>query len=778
MPASTATKKFLQLARDRFKLGQEAKSKQTKRELEDIAFYNGEQWPEDVKNIRKGQAAQNGMPPVPARPMITINKTRPPIQQVLNGERQSDMGISIVPADDFGDVAEPIDETEIKLREGLVRRIQRESKAADARTWAFSRAVIAGSGYYGVMTRYVPGKTNDQEIFVNRFYNQACVTGDPAREQPDGSDAEWWFVATDLPQDAYIAEYPKRKNQRNALCDCSDDQWRALGDERPEWFHTDGETRMVRVVDYWYTVRESRELVTFTDGQSERVEWSDEVDELPDLEGWQEVEDSRRTVVEKRIKWAKLDGCDDDVLDDTDWLGPDMPIIEVVGEELQPHDKERRREGMVRSMRAPGYGFNVMVSRWLELIGLAPLVPVMVEEGTIEGYEDWWVAANTRTLPYLPYKRTNLDNGQANPPTVPPSRNPPIEAVAASVQMFDESIQSTSGIHASALGEAAPSVRSKRQNAQLIEQSQKGVSHFLDNLQRSIRYEGQVINNLLYPVFGRPGRLARIVNAEGDAETVLLHTPMVMQGGKAMPAPQGHPNPQTYTLTKDAKFNVTVKVSKNFDSRREQEATIIGELLAANPELMTWFGDLFFQNQDGPGHQQMADRAKVMLAPPIQQMLAAKASGQNVPPEVQAQLAQAQQQIQQLQAELQKAAKPTAVEEIRQQGQSERTHLELLADREKLHIESETKIAVAELGAKVDRLALFLEERARIGVQDHAVGMAAMDQAHAREMAERGQAHESAEAASGREATAEQAEAARAHDAEMAAQAAQQQPEA
>ena len=150
---------------------------------------------------------------VPARPSLVINKTREPVRQVLNSERQSDLGIELVPADDFGDLGETISEDEIYLREGLVRRIQRESKAADARTWAFNRAAIAGRGYWRVNTRYVPGKTNDQEIYIHRWYNQSCVTLDPAHEQPDGSDAEWAFVGTDMPWDQYKAEYPLRNGK-------------------------------------------------------------------------------------------------------------------------------------------------------------------------------------------------------------------------------------------------------------------------------------------------------------------------------------------------------------------------------------------------------------------------------------------------------------------------------------------------------------------------------------------------------------------------------------
>jgi hypothetical protein len=733
--ADAATQRFLKRARERFKLALDAEQKQRDREKDDLRFYAGDQWPPEVKSARAAQNGANGLPPVPARPCLTINKTREPVRQVLNQERQADMGVEIVPADDFGELVDPIDPAEIELREGLVRRIQRDSHAADARTWAFARAVQAGRGFYGVMTRYVPGKTNDQDICVHRYYNQSCVLLDPAHEQPDGSDAEWAFVETYLPWDVYTAEHPKRGDVDNQVCAWDDGDWTTQADLLPEWFSTEGDLRMVRVVDHWYTERASRELVTYGNGQQEITEWADEVPQAP--EGFAEVSGSRRTVVEKSIKWAKLDGCDDGVLDATDWPGPDMPIVKVLGEELQPYDDERRVEGMVRPMREPGQGYNFMVSAWVERIGLAPLPPALIEEGTIEGYEAWWQASTTRTLPYLLYKRTNLENGQAAPPTVPPARNPDVAAIAGSIQVFDEAIQSTSGIHDPSLGKVDPSVKSGRAIQALQEQSARSSNHYLDNLQRSIRYEGQIINNLLYPIYNRPGRIARILNQQGDAEHVLLHQPMVMVDGKPVPASDGQTGAKTYTLTKDAQFNVVVKVSKNYDTRRQQEAAIIGELVSANPELMTWFGDLFFQNQDGPGHQAMADRAKVMLAPPIQQMLQAKQQGMD--PQAAAAVAQKDQTIQQLQQQLQEASAPLAAEKLKQQTTLHVKDMDLTFQAQKAAADNETKLAVAELGAKVDRLALFLEERARLGVQRHEVGMSAMGHAQSLEQGQQAQ---------------------------------------
>jgi hypothetical protein len=763
------TKKLLKTARDRFKQAQSAEAKQRQRELDDLRFYAGEQWPEDIKTSRAGQAASNGLPPVPARPCITINKTREPVRTVLNQERGSDMGIEIVPADDFGELIEPIPDTEIKLREGLVRRIQRESQAADARTWAFARAVQAGRGYYGVMTRYVAGKTNDQEIYVQRFFNQACVTLDPAREQPDGSDAEFGFIGSDIPWDRYRIEHPRRNGKPNALASESmtEDAWRQLGEEQPEWFIGEGDARAVRVVDYFYTVRTGRTLCTLAD---ESLAWADE---LP--EGAEVVDE--REVIEKSIKWAKIDGSDDDVLDETDWPGPDMPIIQVLGEELQPYDAEKRAEGMVRPMREPGQSYNVMVSKMVELIGLTPIPPLMVAEGQVETYEAWYQAANTRTLPYLPYKQTDLENRPAPPPFSTP-RQPQIEPVVTAVAMFDDALQAVS-VSDPASGHTDSSVKSAKHASLLREQARQGTSNYLDNLQRSMRYEAQVINNLLYPIYGRPGRIARILNGQGEPETLLLHQPMIQQGGKPMQAPADAQDAKTYTLTKDAKFNAIIKITKNYDSRREQEAEIAGELIGNAPGMLNVIGDMYLKNLDGPGHDEMADRMKVMLDPKVLQYLESKKSGQDVPPQVLAQIAQKDQQLQELQQIAQQMQQQIQTDAVKEQAETARKERELAADLQKAQVEADVKIRIA---AMEQETAIRLEEikirglqmqaeidaaeaqraemaagRQQASDQAHEAGMAAMDQTAASESQASDQDHAAAMQADAQRAAAEQA---------------------
>lgn len=741
----TPDDKLLRLARQRFDQGQEATHNQREREMEDLRFYAGDQWPADIRTARAGMAANGGSPAVPARPCITINKTREPVKQVLNQERQSDMAAEIVAADDFGDLAAEVDETEIALREGLLRRIMRAPETRDAITWMFARGVQCGTGYLGVMTRYLKGQTFDQEPYVCRFYNQASVTIDPAHEQPDGSDAEWVFVGTDMPFEQYEAEFGKIEGKRNRVVDADAGEFRGLGDDAPGWFTDEGTTRMCRVVDYYYTVRETQTLALLPDGSV--VLHAD----VP--EGVTPVE--TRPEIVKTIKWAKLDGCQ--VLDRTDWPGPDLPIVKYVGEELQPYDEERRSEGMVRPAIESNRGENYMISKLVETIGLAPIPPLMMAAGQDEGFEAEYATMNTRTLGVLHYNFKDAEGNPIGPPTRP-QVDTQIGPMVTAIQFFDEAIKSTTGVPDATLGNVDPSLKSGRALKLLQQQSQLGTSNFLDNLARSVRRLGVILNGLFYPLYHRPGRLARIVNGDGESETALINAPpetlpppmppMPGQPGQMpgqVPAPP--PPPKVFTLTEDAHFNVNIKVVPNKETRRDAESSALGDLIGANPEFMGWFGDKFLRNLDIPDHKELAERAKVMLAPPIQAMLAEKAKGgPPVPPHIQQQLAKAQEVIQALTQQVEQMTKAAEMDAAKTQAAQQIAQMESAA---KVQLEQIKADAATQKQQMADQfaawLAQFEAQQATIAREDeqrHEMSMAAAEAAQATQAAARAQQHE------------------------------------
>ena len=680
---------LLKKARERFTLADDSDSKQQAREREDLGFYSGEtQWPADIRAARAGQPPMNGMPAVPARPTLTINKVREPVTQIQNQVRGSDIGIELVPADDFGDLGLTPDDTEVTLREGLIRRIQRESQAQDARQWAADRAFIAGRGYYLVMTRFLPGKTWDQEVYVHRIYNQAGVLLDPSHTSPDGSDADWEFMGTWVPWDRYKSEYPTLADGKdNPFSEASESDFMSMAESYPDWYQADGDQRAVRVVDYWYTERSSVTYAVLEDGTV--------VDEDQVPEGVEPVD--TRTDVVKTIQWCKIGGGVQ-ILEETTWAGPDMPIVKVLGVELQPFDDQRRAEGMVRPARDSQMGFNYMASKAVEVLGLSPIPLLQLDPEAIDGYEAWYAVLNTRTLPYAPYRTFDDQGRQLSAPHRLPV-DPNIQPIMQALLMFNQAVQDTTAVSDPMMGKTDSSVKSAKHAQFLIEQSQGATSNYLDNLARSMRYEGQVENNLLYPIYGaRPGRMVRILTGDGENEMMRLGDPQQQaeqENQRAQAAKIGK-------LTKDAHFNVIVKISKNAENRRMQESSALGELIAAEPQMMGWFGDLYFSARDIPNRKQLAERAKVMLAPPIQQMLAAKDQGKELDPAAQAQIQQLQQQLQELTQIAGQMDQAIKTEQAAQQAKVaiEQGKAETQLQTEQLKAQTQTQIA--DLEAKRD----------------------------------------------------------------------------
>ena len=692
---SKADTQRLKDARAKFTLGYEADEAQRKRDEEALRMYALDQWPDAVRKSRDAQPASGNIPATPARPCIVVDRLRQPVAQVVNQERESDLAVEIVAADDFGDLARPIDPSEIELREGLIRRIQRESESASARTWAFLRAAITGRGYYAINTRYTKGKTFDQEIYCRRLFDQSGVVLDPAHEEPDGSDAAWGFVFTTMSHDAYKAEYPRAAKGPNQHLDCDKAQWEALGKEAPGWFTFQGEQQYLRVAEYWHTTHTARTLCEMPDGS---VQWEDKLP--PDLPP-EQAPRSTREVITKAIRWCKMDGCQ--VLDETDWPSPYVPIIKIVGNEIPPYDQQRRVDGIVNQSAIESQrGINYMASKLAEEVGLSMVPPLMVEEGTIEGYEAWYAQSNTRAFAYLPFKPTNLEGQQARAP-FRPDKSVSVGPIAQGLQMFMEGVQTSTGVPDLQMGKPSRYAETYRGTQALIHQGERGTSNYMDNLERSVRYEGRIMDSLLYPIYGtRPGRLARIVDGEGEAETVLIGQPFTMQpNGQGqdlpVPAPPGATGQmdgvREYRLTEHANFNVAIKVTKGFDTRRQEEGAILGEMVTQQPQMMSVIGDLYFGSQDWPGAKEAKARWEVMLDPKVLALIEQQKGGQTpIPP-------QALQQMQQMQQQLQEVTQAATGMQQELQSRFQETQMKLQGEKEIAQIKAQAEIELANIKA-------------------------------------------------------------------------------
>jgi len=674
-------------AKSRFDLVCSAENEQRKRELEDLEFDAGNQWPDEVKAARGGQVV-DGVP-IPARPMLTINKLDQPIQLIINQQKNAKLGIEVRP-----DSEDASDDT-AEVLQGLIRHIEVQSRADLARSWAFERAVKCGRGFYRILKKFADesGQEFDQELVIERILNQGAVYLDPYAQQPDWSDGEWAIISTMIPADRYKKEFPE-----SSLAASLDDEFASLGDSGDNWYgETEDGQQAVRVVEYFVVTRIPKERVAYLNDRGQLVTaWADELPEALDPANIQQ----RRMTEQRSVMWYKLNG--QEILEEAEWDGQYIPIIPVIGRE-QNIDGKRKWLGIVHPSKDGQRLFNYAVSTAVETAALEPKAPFIGYEGQFEGHEQAWAQANIRNFPYLEVKPMTL-GGQVAPL---PQRNTAGANLGPSLALVDQAdsyIKSTTFVYDPSLGSSAGS-RSGRAVLALQQQADIGNSNYLDNLASvSMTYEAKVLLDLIPKIYDRPGRVARILGTDDEVKQVMLNAPFsVSESGRPIPmlpgappsspVPGGRPrNIKRYDLAQ-GKYVATVSVGRAYRTRVEQGADELAQVLQTSPNLMPLIGDLYFKYRDFPGHLEIARRLKKMAPPEVRE------DDQELDPQqLLAQLeqmkAESGQMIEQMTKQMEEMTKTIEGKVIEQQALLQKAQIEAQARVQVAEIQAQAQMAV------------------------------------------------------------------------------------
>ncbi|HXG71321.1 MAG TPA: portal protein [Gemmatimonadaceae bacterium] len=579
MSHDTASKTIIETARTRFRMASDAEATMRRLQLEDKKFAAGEQWPDAIKRARE----EDG------RPCLTIDRLSAQIKQVTNALRKARPAVDITAASD-GDV-----ETADVLS-GIIRHIEQTSDADVAYDQAGSDAATIGRGYFRILTDYDADDGYTQDIKIARIRNPFTVYFDPTCQKIDYADARFCFVVEDLPRSEYELLYPTSRAAGMSAADFS-----SIGDDIRQWYNED----TIRVAEYWYV--ES----TFTDlklptGKTRKVE--------------------RRKVVCKKINAVE-------VLEAYDWAGKYIPIVPVIGEEVDIEGVVDYR-GIVRRAKDPQRASNYWKSAATESIALAPKAPFIMAEGQDEGYEAMWAEANTKNFPALKYKPTTVMGQLAAPPQRSVAE-PPIQAIMTAIVASENDLRATTGFFD--VGER----ESREQSGKAIMARQRmgelGNSDYGDGLRRAIRHCGRILVDLIPHIYDVP-RVRRITGKDNKEQTVMVYA------GQANAPQQDNPEIKAFDLSQ-GKYDVVVSAGQSFQTARQEFIELMAPMFQAKPELFQMFGDIFFDNLDVPYAKQMAARAKKMLPPQLQD----DQPGQpEIPPQVQMQMQQMDQQLQQV----------------------------------------------------------------------------------------------------------------------------------
>ena len=714
-PGKSAKADLLQRAKRDFKKAVEGWANQRKREIEDLRFQVAEnQWDDLAKQQRQGGTA--GGVTTPPRPMISISQVQQPIQLVKNQAAAADLGVNIHPISETAsaDIAE--------VKQGLYRRIERDSNAEQVRLWGFDRATQCGIGWYRIITQWDEDGDDewDQEIVIKRILHQESVYIDPAAQEPDFSDAEYGFVTAWLPKATFERLYPDAQgNPEQAFDDAHSDG--------PEWTRGEGEDKAYQIAEYFYKKHDYQEL-TSPDGRTRK-----------------------KDVV--TVQWCTLTGAE--VIEEQVWPGKHIPLIPVVGRELQPFDGERRIEGMIRPARDGQKFFNAAASTLVERMFLEPKVPFIGYEGQFT--DRGWAYVNTRNLNYIqvPVKPDGAGG------TLPLPQRTQIDQGGMSVAMLalQEAkgfVQSSTAVYDPSLGETPKRGQSGRAVIAQQQQSDAGTSNYLQNLANiSMPYEAKVVLDLIPKIYDRPGRVIRILGGEDEKEkTVMLGKPFVMDQSGEMPmeAPPGHPQAKAYDLNK-GKYSISVTIGKSYQTKMQQGQETFGPLMEhMPPEIQVMLLPTWLKFQDTPGAKEAAE----FLTKYRDSKFPGLSGGKDEQPtaeQLQAKVQGMEQAGQQLQQQLQAAGDQIKTDQAKQQAQIKIAQINSDKEIQLQRMRDATSIAVAEINARskgvLSAQEALHESIALADQQAHELGMQAMDQAHQQQQVQQGQAFQQAQDQSG-----------------------------
>jgi hypothetical protein len=304
--------------------------------------------------------------------------------------------------------------------------------------------------------------------------------------------------------------------------------------------------------------------------------------------------------------------------------------------------------------------------------------------------------ANIKAMPVLRYKQTDIEGRPAPAPTrLQPE--PPPSGIVTALQGLNGDLQAVVGIFdPSQLPQGNVSGKALQGQQMQVDMTN---FHYYDNLTRSIRHTGRIILDLIPKIYDRE-RVMRIIGDDGKPEMVTINE-------------QGQDEQGVSKVLNDVtvgEYDVVMETGPGYNSKRQEAVDSMMSLLGADPTLMQTAGDLIFRNMDFPGADVIADR--LAAANPMAQI----DDKSPIPPQVQMQLANAKQQMQQMQQVIQQLQLDikhnSSVKQMQEEAETKR---ELMRQTTKAHdvemrdttaqtdtvINNQTKIEIEQMKAQL-----------------------------------------------------------------------------
>lgn len=657
----------------------------------DVMCVAGDVWQAmDPEGLRQRQAA--------VRPALAPDEIGQYLNQTGNDVRQNKRSIKATP------VGNGADKKSADFIQGRIRQIEYRSNAQrEVYSPIFEDALQRSYGFGRFVAKRVSDTSRNLELFVEAFPNPDVVVVDPdgAMLSPDCSKIEYAFILdASRTRKKFKRDFPEAE-----VVDFTEEHEKIA----PDWIDGDH----VTLAEYWL-VEQQRRRVVFLKSDPAKGVFEKDLPAIPlasqiDYEQWVDVPSVCQYLtngVELLVKKGAQKRMP--------WPGKSIPIFSCFGKTLYVQGAggtQRRLISMVRPMREPVMYYSYIRTCEAEVVGGVPRTNFIGYEGQFRGHENTWTKMNHEPVPYVEARPFTQATGNTLLP-LPQRQNwdPPLQNLDMLAESARRSIQAAAGTSPLPTEAQRQNQKSGKALDRIEASGQKGSYHFVDHLDGMITRVGQMAAELI-PYY------------DDTIGTVTVRKP----NDEAVQQKINDPNdPASVMVSPDHQHDITISVGP-YEADEREASSDFADTIITNAPLMQIVGPQ-------KGAELIAEAIRLKAVGPIgdnmADIISPKPAEPGQPPTPQ-QLAQQQAQLQQLQQENQQLQQQIAM------GPIEKAKIDA-ASREKIaaanleakRMDNETKIAVAELGAKVDRLSLFLEERARLGVQDHESSLAAHDAAH------------------------------------------------
>jgi hypothetical protein len=553
---------FLDHVRTTYSKDLEADENNRKEATLDARFMANDQWDQAVRQRREAAS----------KPCLTINRLPAYVAQLVGNRRLSDVGIKVIP--DVGGAKKTAE-----IREGLIRNIQKTSRAQYVFDKAFEQQVIGGLGQFQVHLDYAHDDYFEQDIRIAAIPNPLSVVWDQDCVDPTGADAQHVFVVDRLKRDDFKKRYPDAEpGDFNSELNLS---------HSGGWNTED----TVQVVSFWRMRSRKRLVGLMVDGTVK-----DLTDQPPDL--WWDLVVQREgepMVREVQRKYAQMYLCSAQHI----LAGPyelpirRVPVFRVPAWELLI-EGDRIRWGMIRLARDPQKLHNFWRSTVAEKMVGSPKAKWVAADSAVQGREDAWRKSHLSEDPLLVY---NAESGEK------PQRVDPIQMEAALMQeagMAAQDIRDVLNMHESSMGMQSNEVSGRAITARQ-RVGELGSVIYQDNLNMAIEEAGMVINELIPFVYDTP----RVIKVLG--EDMITEQRVSINGDPEK-------DPTTVDITQ-GKYDVTITTGPSYTTRRVEAREEMMSMVNAMPDTLGVAADLIVEAQDWPGAAKIAKRMRTQLPP-------------------------------------------------------------------------------------------------------------------------------------------------------------------